>query len=184
MCAAEGRSNVHFMTQTSKIPAWPNITKSVAQNDQQSVFHGKARKYRIDTWQYLQTKVFTYFHKMEHRGILSFIVISVILLALIGVSRFVHQKIVTTPTFVKITTYRTFLRGLLLLFLGPEDLRPMRGTNNSSSLNETMSASNLMAGSFHLHSSHNFDAYLSEVFLNTMQFDKFLSFEVVLVFGI
>ena len=36
------------------------------------------------------------FHKMENRGILSFIVIFVILLALIGVSRFVHQKIVTT----------------------------------------------------------------------------------------
>jgi hypothetical protein len=54
-------------------------------------------------------------------------------------------------------------RGLLLLFLGPEDLRPSRGTNNSSSLNGTTLPSNLMAGSFHLHSSDNFDAYLSEL---------------------
>jgi len=55
-------------------------------------------------------------------------------------------------------------RGLLLLFLGPEDLRPsMRGTNETSSLNRTMMPSNLMAGTFHLHSSDNFDAYLSEL---------------------
>jgi len=56
-------------------------------------------------------------------------------------------------------------RGLLLLFLGPEDLRPSRGTtNNSSSLNGTiMLPSTLMAGTFHLHSSDNFDAYLSEL---------------------
>jgi len=54
-------------------------------------------------------------------------------------------------------------RGLLLLFLGPEDLRPSRGTNHSSSLNETSLPSSLMAGSFHLHSSDNFDAYLSEL---------------------
>merc|ERR1712212_461374 len=50
-------------------------------------------------------------------------------------------------------------------FLGPEDLRPSRGTtNNSSSLNGTMLLpSSLMSGTFHLHSSDNFDAYLSEL---------------------
>lgn len=53
-------------------------------------------------------------------------------------------------------------RGILLLFLGPEDLRPS-GTNHSLSLNETMLPSSLMAGTFHLHSSDNFDAYLSEL---------------------
>lgn len=51
-------------------------------------------------------------------------------------------------------------RGILLLFLGPEDLRP---SNHSLSLNETMLPSSLMAGTFHLHSSDNFDAYLSEL---------------------
>ena len=108
---------------------------------------------------------------MEYKGVLSFIVIFVTLLALIGVSRFVHQRISTTTQLCVQNHHLTLLRGLLLLFLGPEDLRPPRGTNNSSSLNGTTLPSNLMAGSFHLHSSDNFDAYLSEVIT---QFIKFL----------
>ena len=166
MCAAEGRSSVHFMTQTSKIPTWPNIRKSVSQNVQQSVFRGKARKYQ---------RIFTKW-KTEAFCLLSLFSSSCSLL-LVCQGLFTRKL---SPHF-KITTYRTFLRGLLLLFLGPEDLRPSRGTNHSSSLNETMLPSNLMAGSFHLHSSDNFDAYLSEVFLN--KYDKFLSFWSGLVFG-
>jgi len=53
-------------------------------------------------------------------------------------------------------------RGLLLLFLGAEDLR-RSGPNNSTSSNRTTSPSSLMSGTFHLHSSDNFDAYLSEL---------------------
>jgi len=53
-------------------------------------------------------------------------------------------------------------RGLLLLFLGAEDLR-RSGPSNSTSSNRTTSPSSLMSGTFHLHSSDNFDAYLSEL---------------------
>ena len=144
-------------------------------NVDQSVFLGKANNYqRIDIWQYLPIcQVFTNCQDMEYKGVLSFIVIFVTLLALIGVSRFVHQRICTTTQLCVQNHHLTLLRGLLLLFLGPEDLRPSRGTNNSSSLNGTTLPSNLMAGSFHLHSSDNFDAYLSEVI---SQFIKFVSF--------
>ena len=131
-------------------------------NVDQSVFLGKANK---------STSGITNCQDMEYKGVLSFIVIFVTLLTLIGVSRFVHQRISTTTQLCVQNHHLTLLRGLLLLFLGPEDLRPSRGTNHSSSLNGTTLPSNLMAGSFHLHSSDNFDAYLSEVIT---QFIKFL----------
>merc|ERR1712213_93315 len=87
-------------------------------------------------------KVCTNFHKMEHKNTFFLIAVFSLLLTFIVVSR-----------------------GLLLLFLGAEDLR-RSGASNSTSSNRTTSPSSLMSGTFHLHSSDNFDAYLSELGLS------------------
>ena len=134
--------------QTSKIPGWPNslqksLTQNVLQNVDQSNFTWATNNSKcsqiVKPW---NTEVFWLLSSFSSP--FSFLLVSQ------GLLPSTHLHLCDQP----------LLRGILLLFLGPEDLRP---SNHSLSLNETMLPSSLMAGTFHLHSSDNFDAYLSEV---------------------
>ena len=60
-------------------------------------------------------------------------------------------------------THFFFLRGVLLLFLGQDSPLPPPPTTNNTTTTSSSSSEILMSGTFYLHSSDNFDAYLTEL---------------------
>ena len=148
-------------SQSSKIPRWPNIIWKSLPRMLTCHFSLKSEEHmnRLIGSNINQTfKVCTNFHKMEHKN-------TFFLMVVFFPSPFIHCCVKVKKWWHLVSTKfcnKIFLRGLLLLFLGAEDLR-RSGPSNSTSSNRTTSPSSLMSGTFHLHSSDNFDAYLSEV---------------------